>query len=464
MDDDLFLNENTDEIIQRYEQFLQGENAGYFDVDELETIAEYFLRKGRTKDSNHALDVGMRLHPLSSELLLKRAKTYLASGDVQKALHILDGQSSGDEYEMQMLKVEAYTRLGRLAEADLLIKHVLEQGEFPLDAICLDVAFVFLSQGKYVAALDYVKMGHEHNAQNLDVLFEMAHCYEQLESANEAVETYKKILDVNSFISEAWFNLGQIYFVQKNYTQSLEAYEFCIAIDDKDALAWLQKAHVHFYLNNFKESIDACLVYNEIEGENWEVDFFIAESYERLQNYTEAIGYYQKVIALMPTNADAYVGAGICMLELDMHQDSLIYFENAIRCAPDEYDAYVYIAEAYNNLGRDHDARVAYEKSLHVEPKQPATWVALANLLMDMGEYEEALKAYTEAYKQDEDLEYINLLMAVACAKNEQYEAMFFFLDKSSEKDPKEVELFFEICPEIGELISKVIEKNKQKE
>ncbi len=458
---DKYLNENTAEIIKRYEQFLSGEDSGYFDIDEFETIAEYYLRKGHTKDSNHALDVAMRLHPLSEELQLKRAKIFLANDEVNKALQILDTYSSPDEYEAQLLKIDGYARLNRMKEVQVLIEHIIEQTKDDLDLVCLDIAFIFLSQSKLDIAIDYLEKGRQFNPQNIDLLFEIAYCHERSDKTTEAIQTYIEITNINPYTTEAWFNLGQIYFEKEMYNKSLEAYEFCIAIDETDAFSWLQKAHLHFQMSHFQESIDASLKHTELAGEKMEINFFIAEAYEQLEKYNEAIAYYKKTIELAPTFIDPYIDAGVCALELENYAESLLLFENALKLDPMRHDTYVCIAEAYCYMNKVVEGEAAYLKSLEIEPRQASTWIAMANLQMDMDKAEVALDSYKKAYELDPNLEYIDLLLAAAYAKNMEYDKMFHFLDKVAEKGQKEMEFFFEMCPEVAEILSNLIE-NKE--
>ena len=84
------MDDESGDLVQRYEQFLSGKANGYFDVEELENIVEYYLRRGRTKDCNKAIDLGLQLHPNNSALKTKRAKIYLITGDDQKAFRVLD--------------------------------------------------------------------------------------------------------------------------------------------------------------------------------------------------------------------------------------------------------------------------------------------------------------------------------------------------------------------------------------
>ncbi len=78
------VDDESNDIVKRYEQFLSGKATGYFDVEELENIVEYYLRHGRTKDCTKALELGLQLHPNNNALKTKRAKIYLATGDKKK--------------------------------------------------------------------------------------------------------------------------------------------------------------------------------------------------------------------------------------------------------------------------------------------------------------------------------------------------------------------------------------------
>ena len=43
------VDDESSDIVKRYEQFLSGSAPGYFDVEELESIVEYYLRKAGPK-------------------------------------------------------------------------------------------------------------------------------------------------------------------------------------------------------------------------------------------------------------------------------------------------------------------------------------------------------------------------------------------------------------------------------
>ena len=206
------VDDDSNDLVKKYEQYLAGSANGYFDVEELGSIVEYYLRRGRTKDSANALEFGFKLHPNSNVLKAKRAKTYLATGDETKALRILDSLTETSDYEVLLLKVEVLVKMERLQDAKLLIEEIIAQENYDIDNVCLDIAFVFLSRAEYSEALSILEKGDAVNPKNIDLLFELAFCYEQNSDYEKAIVTYNRIIDIDSYTDEAWFNLGQIYF------------------------------------------------------------------------------------------------------------------------------------------------------------------------------------------------------------------------------------------------------------
>ena len=206
------VDDESSDIVKRYEQFLSGKATGYFDVEELEAIVEFYLRRGRTKDCNKALELGQQLHPNSIALKTKRAKIYLATGDDKKAFRILESLAESTDYEVMLLKTEIMLKLEQPEEARKLCAKIIAEETDDIDNVCLDLAYIYLGLAEYEMALELLEKGDEYNPSNPDLLFELAFCYEQNENYIKAIATYNRIIDIDSYSNEAWFNLGQLYF------------------------------------------------------------------------------------------------------------------------------------------------------------------------------------------------------------------------------------------------------------
>lgn len=463
MEENNYFEENADEIVGRFEQYLKGSDTGYFDVEELETIADYYLRRGRTKESNRAIDVGLRLHPASSALQLKRARTLLASGDIHKAIQTLKSLPNPNAYEVQLLLLDAYTRIHQTEATDLVIEKLLQlEGEAD-DNVTLDIALILMSQEEFAKASLLLEEELRRNPKNSDVLFELAFCYEQMDKVAESVVIYNKIIDQNPYVSEAWFNLGQIYFRLQRYQEAIEAYDFCLAIEPNDSLVWLQKGHLLAQIEKFGEAIQCFINYLDEQPDNWQIECYIADCYEKNGDYDKAIEYYDKALELFPVSYEALTGKSVCMLEKEQFQEAIPLLEQALEISPDSYEVWVFLAEAYSNLEHMEQANNAYKKALEMEPNQPETWVAAGNLLLDMSSYQEALTHYLKAFQLDSELEHIHILLAIAYAKLKEFEPMFQFLDMAVKQNPKNIDIFMEVCPEVSEILTSLFESYRGK-
>lgn len=440
--------DERNETVKRYESYLKGDSAGYFDVDELETIVDFYLRKGRTKDCAQAIDFGLQLHPKNTLLLTKRAKVYLAAGDAKKAIRILDSLSAHDDAEMSMLRIEALIILGRENEARILADYLISQENAETDLICLDIAYFYIGQLQFEAALVFLLRGTEFNPQNTDLLFELAFCYEQLAKFDEAIETYKKIIDINAFSSEAWFNLGQIYFGRNDYVNALEAYDYACSINEDDMLALLQKGHTLFQMGLYSLALDCYYDYDEDAILDSQSKIFVAECYEKLEDFKTALIYYKKAVEYDPESFDGLCGAAVCLLELEDFYQSIEYSEKAIRVDENAADAWVYLAEGLIGIDDSDNALLAYLKSVSIDPEQPDTLMSIANICMEKGQFDIALEYYAGALSQDPELEYVHLFMAVAYYKTGAFEQSYKKLTEARKHSSESENLFYELCPE----------------
>ena len=443
------VDDESNDIVKRYEQFLSGTATGYFDVEELESIVEYYLRHGRTKDCAKALKLGLQLHPNNNALKTKRAKIYLATGDDKKAFRLLDSLTETTDYEVILLKIEVLTKLGRMKEARELSDNLVANETDDLDNVCLDIAYIYLSQTEYSLALSLLEKGDLFNPNNIELLYELAFCYEQNENFENATAVNIRIIDIDPFAGEAWFNLGQLYFATQDFTKALDAYEYALAIDEKDSLTCIQKAHVQFQLDMFEEALETYQEYRKMSSYGqWQTDIFIAECYEKIEKYEESISYYKQSLEAHPENYDALTGIAICLLEQENYTESIPYINRALEINPEAADAWVYLAEA--NIGIDDvdNGLLAYLKSIAIDTDQPDTLMAIANIYLEKTEFELAIKFYLAAKGLDDNMEFINLFIAVSYYKVGNMPKAIAYLRVAILENETAAALFLELCPE----------------
>jgi tetratricopeptide (TPR) repeat protein len=452
--DDFLFDEESEEVVRRYEQSMQSPDNGYFDVDELETIVDYYLNCGKPTESSKVIDMGLRLHPGNTTLQLKRAKVYLASGETRKALLLLDRINTSGNTEAQLLRGEIFLRMRRLNDADTIFQEMFKADQDDMNTLCLDIAHIYIANTNFQKALEYLEKGLAATPDDTDLMQEAAFCYEQTERADEAIAYYNRIIDKDPYSSETWFNLGLLYFNEADYNNALDAFDYVTVIDENDFGGWLQKGNTLFHLNRFAESLKC---YRLCEGKVGYPDIlhvFMGECYEKMEEYNNAKLCYQEALRLNDTNVDAWTGLGICDLELDAPSESIHYLQQAIAIDSMNSETWVYLAEAFVNTNQFDKAMEAYRKSLQLEHEQPDTWLALGNLYIDMGQYQTALDCYLLAYSQDQSLEDIRLFLAIARYKLGEPDKALELLQAAKETNPDAATVFLDVCPEAKSLLS----------
>lgn len=442
-----FFDDEQNELIKRYENYLSGISTGYFDVEEMGQIVDYYLLRGKTTESLKALEFGTKLHPESGLLDIKRAKIYLATGNTQKAQRVLNNLVETNDPEVYFLKLETLIKLGKEREAFNIGEEMINSEEDDKIMMALDVAMVFMMNSTFDYALDLLKIGEEIDQNSVDIMYEKAFCYEQLANSQAAIDTYHQIIKIDAYSSEAWFNLGQVYFNQNKYEKAVEAYDYALVINDEDSVSLIQKAHALYQLNHYEDAIESYKEYLNLSSEKWQALTFIGECYEKLEDFSKSLYYYKLSLEEVPNNFDALIGAAICYLEFEQYADSLSYLNLALELDDKAADVWVYLAEANIGLNNIDEALTAYLKSIAIDPSQPDTLMAVASIYMDKSEFENAIKFYESAYSFDDNLEMIELFMAVAYFYYGDENQSKKFLNLAIQKSLDALKLFQEFCP-----------------
>ena len=124
------------------------------------------------------------------------------------------------------------------------------------------------------------------------------------------------------------------------------------------------------------------------------------------------------------------------------------YINRALEINPEAADAWVYLAEA--NIGIDDvdNGLLAYLKSIAIDADQPDTLMAIANIYLEKTEFELAIKFYLAAKGLDDNMEFINLFIAVSYYKVGNMPKAIAYLRVAILENETAAALFLELCPE----------------
>ncbi|MEO0112965.1 MAG: tetratricopeptide repeat protein [candidate division WOR-3 bacterium] len=169
------------------------------------------------------------------------------------------------------------------------------------------LANILAKKGEYQKALElYNKILNfsfcEEEKRNIlsQVYCNQGYIYLNLNKIVEAIESFKKALELKSDYFEAYFNLGNAYFQKRDFSQAEKSYQQALKLNKNYPLIYFQLGRLYTEWNK-KE---------------------------------KAIQYYKKLINLQPNNYIGLYNLGLLYRDLGRKEEAAKYLEKAIRLNP----------------------------------------------------------------------------------------------------------------------------------
>ena len=107
--EDVFHEEEYDELLNRWEDMLKNKKKYFFDVFEFENIIDYYIDIDKANNALNAINLASEQHPSSINIQLKKAQVLVEKGLSNQALKIIDNielieSSNTMESEEQKMK------------------------------------------------------------------------------------------------------------------------------------------------------------------------------------------------------------------------------------------------------------------------------------------------------------------------------------------------------------------------
>ncbi|HCQ30257.1 MAG TPA: hypothetical protein DIU39_08230 [Flavobacteriales bacterium] len=454
MDDDFDFNDDFQrfsESISRFENMIKNDTPGFFDVEEIEYLIDFYMDKNQMSKVEKIIEIGESLHPYSIELQLKKAQFYQNIHRPNKSLKLLNKleQIEPTNIDLLYLKASVYSQLRENKKSIEYYQKLLplvEEDE--LEEILMHIAFEYENLRNYHEAVNYFKQVLKNNPGNETAVFELTFCYEITNQLEEGVKFFQKFLDYHPYSSSAWYNLGTTYFKLGLFEKAIDAFEFVIAINEHYTPAYYGKAGALFELERYNEAINTYFQVFDIEEPDAQIYHNIAESYEKLEDYTQAIQYYKKAIALNPIYSDAYMGMAVSYNELGQNKSALFFAKKGVELDEKNADFQYIFGDILKANGFYEEAILAYSKVIQLLPDTKSIWLDLAETFREYLDIEHAIEVLHKGLEQHADYAlYHYRLTAYYLMKNDITDAVKH-MEKAIHSDASEVTELVEFYPE----------------
>lgn len=291
------------------------------------------------------------------------------------------------------------------------LENVIEKGEAFLKKIRLKMSsfeayytkgLESYSKKKYQDAVTYFKNALTKKNIQHKIHYNLALAFQQLNKNEEAIEEYLVFLEHFPYDYSGLFNLGLIYYNQKDYVNAETYFERSYAIKCEESnVRALTKAYLH------NEDLQKVLRLSEsvLNSPKFKECYYIIANVLETKHYlmkdftyvNHALEMYLKLFEKCPEHFEAVLAAAVCYSKKGDWANSVKYAKISLDINPQSFDANNLLGLLYYCLNDIKNSIDFYEKAFSLKPaKDYKIYSNLAYAYEKNKEIEKAINLFKE--------------------------------------------------------------------
>lgn len=394
------MSKKTD-LLLRYESMLRGESVEWFDTEDYEEIALEYEMASMLSNAIEAIEMGLKYHPMSEELITRKAYFLLIKGQIDEAENLMSIVTDKSD-EAQLIRAELRLISGDIDEAITIIKELLKeeslQTEHLLSVIDLCADYKLYKE----ILLDiFSSIKKFERTQQLYLLREFVKVLEEESEYRLQLQVVEKILDIDPYSYHEWLRAIELYLYHSDIQKASEAIEYALAIEPENPDALYYKAYCFAEQGYYKDAIVILDLLDKSKNEY--IYTLMATCYNKLELYDKSDSILDECLKYYPLDAKIlYVKAqnryksqqqlvAIDLLrqaeEIEPHSSDILYMLTKLYYEQENYDMAKETFLKLESSDYDEFDGKAYILGGDIEAKR--------------GEYREALNYYEKALALD---------------------------------------------------------------
>lgn len=311
----------------------------------------------------------------------------------------------------------------RLASAnltpDIYKRNVIQSGAKFYNASQFDSSEAYFGE--------YIKM----SPNDTFALFFLANSQFNQGKYNQAIATYKHLLEVDFNRADVHNLLGVCHLLQNNYLSARDYFSQAIILDKHMGLAFYNLGRVHYGLNDKVSALQSlndayvlipkdsnCIallsqIYLEqqdsknaekflarlyaLNRNNLKVGWNLVDMAWKNKDYEHAAAYLQNIVRVAPKNIDAYNKLSEAYININSYEQAFNNYENAIQKAGENRDFLYGAGMCANRIGLYGKAVEYLTKSATLDANYAPAYKEMGDAYAGLGKKKQAKKCYKTA-------------------------------------------------------------------
>jgi tetratricopeptide (TPR) repeat protein len=246
--------------------------------------------------------------------------------------------------------------------------------------------------GRRLESLKNFEKAARYDANNKVITAELASAYLDLRRYSQARESFKKLVELGDATPANYQQLMTLSF-QLKLNDDVLLYADRLKAIDNTAKVYYYVGKVNYDMDNYGEAIKFLNEAAKEDPANAEIPYMIAHSYSDMMNYKLAIPYFQKAIALAPTQNYWIYEMSLIYYAMNDDKNSLKYMlEAGEKGLKKDNDYLENLGIAYLNVGNLDEGVKMLDEILIRKPSDMNILNMVAEAYYYKGKYDNAIE------------------------------------------------------------------------
>lgn len=219
------------------------------------------------------------------------------------------------------------------------------------------------------SALLYVKSSISNNTFTFRSYRTLAFVHMRREQYTEALDAFRKAIELNPNNSELYFEAGNIFSILKKYTEALREYFNAVALKPNEPKYLEACGMANYRMSNFTDAQNYFEEAIQYDSQNGEVYFYLGNIYAMSHNNPEqALKHYQRAMLLQPNLRNGHLNIGNAFALLNNIESAIKEYESELAMYPQSTSAMVNLGKVYIEQGQKEKGRSYLREALKINP------------------------------------------------------------------------------------------------
>lgn len=407
-------------LVQSYERATENNRQPYYDVEDLETIVNYYYDTGSFEQMSAAIEFATLLHPHSLIFKIKEIQLDLATKNFTRAqakLQQIEGLSD-HHVELLIARATLFMHQGKTEKALELLDSALERAEDE-EEILQQIIDAHLAQGAYAhAAESILRLCKLDTSLDDGTIYQLALCFDFMHEYERAIDCFDQFIEREPYNGLLWYQKAAFSMRLNDEEKALEYFNWAITADDSFHAAHFEIGRIH----------------------------------ERNDRLIEAMNSYKQSVSEEIPSGYIYFRIGMIEQELGSLKQALTAFDKAIEVEPELEDVYLERANVLCELDRHEEAVQDYKKVWAFGNYGAEDVIDYVEALVELDLLDDAIQILYDGCDQFEDNAQIRLILTGYLFATASYEEARVIMNECLVLEPTSIDLFHQYFPAFGKI------------